>query len=65
VLTSLAKDLMLEGQLPEVLNVGFHLLLAAVALLGMFLRRPASQLALALFVGAIFAIYVGALFARL
>jgi hypothetical protein len=65
VLTSLLKDFMLEGQLPEVANLGFHILLAVVALLGLSMRRLAFQLALSLFVAAIFAIYVGALFARL
>ncbi len=65
VTTSLAKDFMLEGKLPAALNVGFHLLLAAVALLGLVVRKQALQLGLALFVTAIFAVYVGALFARL
>jgi hypothetical protein len=65
VIVSLAKDLMLEGQLPEPLNLAFHALLATVALLGATFRRPASQTALALFVAAIFAIYVAMLFAQL
>jgi hypothetical protein len=65
VVVSLAKDLMLEGRLPELLNVGFHVLLGAVALIGLTLRRPSLQLALAFFVALVFALYVGVLFARL
>jgi hypothetical protein len=63
--TSLLKDFMLEGKLPEPLNLGFHALLAMVALLGFFMRRLALQLSLAFFVAAIFTIYVVVLFARL
>jgi len=65
VVVSLTKDLMLEGRLPEPLNVAFHGLLAAVALMGFVFRRSALQLGLANFVGVTFAIYVGLLFAQL
>ena len=65
VVVSLVKDLMLEGRLPEPMNIAFHVALAAVALLGLMLRRPSAQLALALFVATIFGLYVGLLFARL
>jgi hypothetical protein len=65
VVVSLMKDLMLEGRLPEPLNIAFHVMLAAVALLGLVLKRQSLQLALALFVASIFGLYVGLLFARL
>lgn len=65
VVVSLTKDLMLEGRLPETLNLAFHGVLAVVSLLGIILRRHIQQLGLALFVAASFALYVGLLFARL
>ncbi|WP_133366598.1 hypothetical protein [Qipengyuania sediminis] len=65
VLTSLAKEWMLDGRLPEPLNLGFHVLLMGVAVTGLIVRRTTVHLALALFVAVIFGAYVGVLFARL
>lgn len=65
VVVSVAKDLMLDGRFPELLNLAFHAVLAGSSLLGIFIRRPLLQIMLAMFVAGTFALYVGLLFARL
>ena len=65
LIVSLLKDLMLEGALPEALNILFHVLLAALALLGILVRRHAVQLAIAIGTAVLFGFYVALLFARL
>lgn len=62
---SLLKDLLLQGSLPDALNVAFHLVLASMATLGLLLKRRLPQLVLALVVAAAFTAYVALLFARL
>lgn len=65
IAVSLLKDLMLEGELPEPLNLAFHGVLIVIAVLGLAMRRTSFRLALALFTALTFVLYVGALFARL
>lgn len=62
---SLLKDLMLSGTLPATANVIFHLVLGALALVALLVRRYAVQLGIALVVGLGFIGYIGLLFARL
>ena len=65
LVTSVVKDVMLDGALPEPVNLGFHLALAAVAIAG-FARggERAKRIVVAL-AGIWFAAYVGLLFTRL
>lgn len=65
LVVSLLKDVMLEGALPETLNILFHALLAGAALLGFAVRRHALQFAIAIGVAILFTFYVALLFARL
>ena len=65
VLLSVLKDVVLDGQLPEARNLGFHGLFAALALTGIVSRRPWAQLAVSLAVAAAVAAYVILLFPRL
>ncbi len=65
VIASLLKDLMLDGALPEGANLGFHVLLAATALAGIFVARHAVQWCLALGMCVLFTGYIALLFARL
>ena len=65
LVTSVAKTVILDDRLPSPTNLGFHLLLTGIAIVGMIWRNHRLQLALA--VGAVvgFLAYVGILFARL
>jgi hypothetical protein len=65
IFTSLLKDFVLEGHLPQNANVAFHAVLAASAVGGMIARARWMQIAI---VGAIalgFGFYIVLLFARL
>lgn len=62
---SVAKDVVLNGELPGTANLLFHASLAALALVGMLASRRRVQLGLALTAAGGFAAYVGLLFARL
>ncbi|MGE5062797.1 MAG: hypothetical protein ACM3IG_01895 [Myxococcales bacterium] len=63
--SSVAKEVVLEHQLPSPLNLGFHLLLAAIGIAGIAFSSRKVQLALALAATAGFLSYVTLLFARL
>jgi hypothetical protein len=63
--TSIAKSIALDDRLPSPLDVLFHLLLAAVAVIGILVRRARVQLLLACITVAILAAYVTLLFAHL
>ncbi len=62
---SLFREYMLEGRLPELANLLFHAVFAAMALLAMLIRRPRLHEALAVLMSLLFASYIGLLFARL
>jgi hypothetical protein len=64
-MVSLLKDLMLDGVLPNAVNIAFHVLLAGIALLGFLVRRHVAQMALAIGTVILFTSYVVLLFARL
>jgi hypothetical protein len=63
--SSVAKEVVLEHRLPSPLNLGFHLLLAAIGIAGIAFSPRKVQLALALAATAGFLSYVTLLFARL
>ena len=65
LLASLAKDVILDHRLPRQVNLGFHLLLVAISIIGIFWKPPRVQLILALAALASFLSYIGVLFARL
>ena len=64
-LTSLAKDLVLSGHLPEPTNVGFHLFWIALSAIAMVTRREWFHKLLALCVAAGITLYIVLLFTRL
>ncbi len=63
--TSLLKDVMLDGRLPEASNVAFHAVFAGVSLVGIAARGPRTHLAIALAMTVFTTLYIGLLFARL
>lgn len=65
VLTSLAKDLVLSGRWTDSTNLSFHLVFAALALIGGLTRKEWFHKTLAVLIAAIFALYVGLLFTQL
>jgi hypothetical protein len=62
---SLFREYMLEGRLPELLNLAFHMLFLAMSVTAAFVRRPRLHEAFAVIMGALFAAYIALLFARL
>ena len=65
LLVSLSKDLVLDGHLPDPLNVAFHACFVAVALLATRIRAEWYHKALPLVLAAAFAAYILVLFSRL
>lgn len=65
VALSIFKDYMLDGSLPEPLNLLFHGIFAAAALTVTISRRPRIHETLPPLIGLLFVIYIGLLFARL
>ena len=65
ILWSLLREYMLEGRLPEPLNLAFHGLFLVMALTVMLVRRPRLHEAFAALMAILFASYVALLFARL
>lgn len=62
---SLAKDWMIDGELPEAANLGFHAFFAAVSLGAMLIRRPRLHELLAPAMVIFIIAYIALLFARL
>lgn len=65
LVVSVLKDMVLDHHLPTPLNLGFHLLLGAIAALGIAARPARVQLWLALFGVAASVAYITLLFAHL
>ena len=65
LVSSIAKEAILEHRLTSPLNLAFHVLLAAIAVAGIVLVGKKAQLALALFATIGTLAYVTLLFARL
>lgn len=65
LVTSVVKDVLLDGELPGALNLLFHGVLGALAVIGIFAPGRRIQLSIALLAGAGFALYITFLFARL
>jgi hypothetical protein len=62
---SIAKDLVLDGQLPNATNLAFHGLMAATAVTAMITERPRFHEAAAYGSALLMAAYIWLLFARL
>lgn len=65
LVTSIAKTLVIDHRLPSPENLGFHLLLMAFAIAGIFGRSHRLQLAIAIGAAITFLAYVALLFANL
>jgi len=65
LLSSIVKEAVLEHRLTSPVNLGFHILLALIAVGGIIARAKKAQLALAVSATAGFLAYVTLLFARL
>lgn len=65
LVTSIIKDVILDGELPGALNLLFHGALGALAVIGIFAPGRRVQLAIALLAAAGFALYITFLFTRL
>jgi len=65
LVVSVLKDVVLDHHLPSPLNLGFHVLLGAIAAVGMAGRSAKIHLWLALLGVAAFVAYIALLFARL
>jgi hypothetical protein len=65
VATSVFKEWMLEGRLPEGPNLAFHAVFAAVSIGAMCIRRPRFHEVAAPVMALLLAVYIGLLFARL
>ena len=65
ILWSLFREYMLEGRLPEPLNLLFHGIFLLLAAIAAAIRRPRIHETFALLMVAVFAAYVALLFARL
>ena len=63
--SSIGKEMVLEHRLPMPLNLAFHSMLAATAVVGIIVRDWKVQLGLALLASASFVAYVALLFAHL
>jgi hypothetical protein len=62
---SVIKDVVVVGHLPSVVNLAFHLFLAAAAVVGLFAHRRRYQDVIGVACAAAIAAYVSVLFARL
>jgi hypothetical protein len=65
IVWSLLREYMIEGRLPEPLNLGFHGLFLAMAATAMLVRRSRLHEIFAGLMAILFVAYVGLLFARL
>lgn len=65
IAVSLAKDLVLDGHLPNASNVTFHAFFAVFALVGALTRREWFHKLFAVAMALLIALYIGLLFARL
>jgi len=65
LIVSLAKDLVLNGRLPEPRNLAAHALFIAVAIAALTLKSARAQLSLALVGLALFSGYIALLFTKL
>jgi hypothetical protein len=65
LIISVIKDLVINGRLPEGLNLGFHIFLAAVCISAVLIRRRRYQEVVGVTCAAAMAVYIGLLFSRL
>jgi hypothetical protein len=62
---SLFREYMLEGGLPEPLNLAFHGIFLTMSVITAFVRHPRLHEVFAVIMGALFGAYIALLFARL
>ena len=62
---SMFREMMLNGQLPEGINLAFHLLFLTMSLIACFSKRPRLHELFAATMIALFVVYIALLFARL
>jgi hypothetical protein len=65
LIISVLKDVILGGRLPDAINLGFHIALAAGCVTGMLLKRRAMQGVLAIGFAVLIVLYIAILFAHL
>ena len=65
LVVSVAKDIILAGQLPDRVNLGFHVLFAVGCLTGLLIPRRRFQELLGIGFAVAIVAYIGVLFARL
>lgn len=65
LVSSIGKDLMLNGRLPGAANLSFHAFFAALAILAITTRKPRVHLVIALAMIVFSLAYIGLLFAKL
>lgn len=65
LVSSVLKDVLIDGHLPTAVNLAFHLVLGAMAVGGMVSRRPLLHEIQVLVVSVLTAAYITLLFARL
>lgn len=65
ILWSVAREIILEGRLPEPANLAFHLLFMSMAAAALAVRREGLHKAFAAAVAVLFGVYIALLFARL
>ncbi|HWT11972.1 MAG TPA: hypothetical protein VN231_04400 [Allosphingosinicella sp.] len=65
ILWSVFREFMLEGRLPEPLNLLFHGIFLAMAATAAVTRRPRLHEGLAVLTAGLFSVYIALLFARL
>jgi hypothetical protein len=62
---SVGKDVLINGSLPEPLNLAFHVVVAAICLSAILVRRRRYHEILGITGAAAMVAYIGLLFARL
>jgi hypothetical protein len=65
LVVSVAKDVVLSGQLPTMLNLGFHIVLAAICISALLVRRRRYQEVVGVSCAVVMTTYIALLFTRL
>jgi hypothetical protein len=65
IVVSVCKMVVLDGKLPDTMNLGFHAIFAVTLLSGALTRREWYHKTLVVFTGALFVLYIIVLYARM
>ena len=65
IVWSMFRELMLDGHLPQGINLGFHLLFLAMSTTAALVKRPRLHETFAAAMAVLFTVYIALLFARL